>query len=59
MLKELAKKMQSDSLLYPAAQRAMDLVFSVEVMVKKEERQKNFNLKKSQHETLPNDTLLS
>ena len=34
-------------------------VFSVEVMVKKEERQKNFNLKKSQHETLPNDTLLS
>ena len=43
MLKELAKKMQSDSLLYPAAQRAMDLVFSVEVMVKKEEREEKID----------------
>ena len=37
-LKDLAKKMQSDSWLHPAAQRAMDLVFSVEVIWKNEER---------------------
>ena len=47
MLKELAKKMQSDSLLHPAAQRARDLIFSVEVMVKKEERQERIEKMKN------------